>query len=259
MLERIKVQKLTESVYLLDDAGESTGYLVVGKKKAALIDTMNGHEDVHALARTITDLPIMVINTHGHCDHIFGNIFFEEAYIHPADMAILGEHSHFPEFLEECKEKNLSMPVMKEIHSGEVIDLGELHLEIIAFEGHTSGGLLLLLKEERILFVGDSFNHHVWMQLPESVCIAKWIQNIEQIEYLGEKADRVLHGHATGFDDFALIRNIKKGAQEILDGKTQQDEVYHWFKGEGKSHQIPNDEGIICYVPENVDFPAENG
>ena len=39
MTDRIKVKQMNESIYLLDDNGEATGYLVVGKEKAAVIDT----------------------------------------------------------------------------------------------------------------------------------------------------------------------------------------------------------------------------
>ena len=53
-----------------------------------MIDTMIGYEDVHAVVRTLTDLPLVVVNTHGHCDHIYGNIYFEEAYIHPKDIEL---------------------------------------------------------------------------------------------------------------------------------------------------------------------------
>jgi len=41
MFERIKVKKLNDHIYLMDDGGEATGYLVVGDKKALVIDTMN--------------------------------------------------------------------------------------------------------------------------------------------------------------------------------------------------------------------------
>lgn len=76
-MERIKLQQLNDHIFSMDDAGEAVGYLVVGEKKALVIDTMNGYEDVKAVARSVTDLPLMVVNTHGHCDHIYGNIYFE--------------------------------------------------------------------------------------------------------------------------------------------------------------------------------------
>jgi len=115
MFERIKVKKLNDHIYLLDDNGDATGYLVVGSKKALVIDTMNGYENVYDVVRTMTDLPLMVVNTHGHCDHIFGNVYFDEAYMNPDDNEVAKEHMAFSEFVERCKEHKLSMPPFKPI------------------------------------------------------------------------------------------------------------------------------------------------
>ena len=98
MFERIKVSKLNGHVYLMDDAKESTGYLVVGSQNALVIDTMNGYENVYEVVRTITSLPVVVVNTHGHCDHIYGNIYFEEAFMNPADLPNAQKHMENPQF-----------------------------------------------------------------------------------------------------------------------------------------------------------------
>lgn len=124
MEKRIHVKKLGERIYLMDDAGDATGYLVVGEEKALVIDTMIGWEDVNEVVKGITTLPIMVVNTHGHCDHIFGNIYFEEAYLHPDDFELAQEHSNFPEFVDLCNKYGMKMPPFKPILDGEVIDLG---------------------------------------------------------------------------------------------------------------------------------------
>jgi len=57
----IAVKKMTDRVYLLDDRGQSTGFLVVGTKKALMIDTMCGGEDLEALARRYTELPLVTV------------------------------------------------------------------------------------------------------------------------------------------------------------------------------------------------------
>ncbi|MBQ3169369.1 MAG: MBL fold metallo-hydrolase, partial [Clostridia bacterium] len=75
MDEKIKVTKINNRVYLLDEEGQATGYLIVGQNQAAVIDTMNGEGDLLAVVRSITSLPAFVINTHGHGDHIFGNVY----------------------------------------------------------------------------------------------------------------------------------------------------------------------------------------
>ena len=247
--KRIIVTKINDHVYLLDDHHESTGYLVIGEKKALVIDTMNGFEDVKAVARAYTDLPLMVVNTHGHPDHIYGNIYFEEAYMHPDDYEIAMEACLDQEFQAEIAKYGKKMPPFKDILPGETIDLGGLHLDVIGLPGHTPGSILLLLKEDRILFTGDAVNHHLWMQLPLCTSMKILRDNLEKILYLEKEADHILHGHAQGLDDISLLRHNLEAIEEILAGNTEGDEDYHWFGGVDRTHPIPHDEGVICFHP----------
>lgn len=69
-------------------------YLFVGSKQAALIDTGYGFGDLKQAVRSVTDKPLIIINTHGHCDHTGGNAQFEEiCYIGEKDIALCQEHS----------------------------------------------------------------------------------------------------------------------------------------------------------------------
>ena len=160
MNERIKLTQLTPYVWLMDDAGEATGYVVIGSEKAAVIDTMNGWADVKAVARKLTELPLVVINTHGHCDHIYGNVYFDEAFLHPADFALAEEHSQFPEFVEELNKHGYRMPPFKPMADGDVVDLGGLHLQAVHLPGHTPGGLLILLPD--LLQASDEQAVQLW-------------------------------------------------------------------------------------------------
>lgn len=103
IFEKIEVKQLNDHSYLMSD-GESTSYLIVGNSKALVIDTRIGSNNVYEVFRTLTDLPLMVVNTHGHCDHIFGNVYFDEVYMNPDDSEVAKEHMAFPEFVEACKE-----------------------------------------------------------------------------------------------------------------------------------------------------------
>ena len=117
MKRRAVLHSLTPEITCIDDAGESVCYVVRGKERAAVIDTVNGHEDLKAIVREITDLPLIVLNTHGHCDHIWGNAYFDEAYLHPADMDLYKAHfANHPLHLPSC-------PV-RPIEAGETVDLG---------------------------------------------------------------------------------------------------------------------------------------
>ncbi|MFP5109041.1 MBL fold metallo-hydrolase [Neobacillus sp. C211] len=58
-----------------------------------LFDTCYGIGDLKTTIRTITDLPIIAVNSHGHIDHIGGNWQFDEAYIHSDDISLAEQHS----------------------------------------------------------------------------------------------------------------------------------------------------------------------
>lgn len=246
MFERIKMTQINPHVWLMDDAGEATGYVVVGGQKAAVIDTMNGWDDVKAAARTVTDLPLVVINTHGHCDHIFGNVYFDQpCLVHPADLDLAREHSTFPEFVEQCEKHGLKMPPFAAMEDGEVIDLGGLHLRGVHLPGHTQGGLLILLEEDRILFTGDAINRHLWLQLDGCLTPGEAADELEKVTYLAEEADHILHGHAKGLEPSSLIFDLLRGLREIEAGKTQNDLPYQWFGGEAKQHPFAPDSVIV--------------
>lgn len=244
---KISIRQLNPHVFLMDDSGEATGYVVVGEKKALVIDTMNGSEDVKAVVRKVTDLPLMVVNTHGHCDHIHGNIYFEEAYLHPADLELANEHAKFPEFVSKIAERGLSMPPFREIRGGEVIDLGGLNVEVIDFPGHTKGGILLLLKEDRILFTGDGINRHLWLQLPDCLSPEEVLKEIDKVRYLEEKADTILHGHARDFEPISLIEELWEGLRTLCEGKTEEDSEYSWFGGKARQHPFGDGNSVIVY------------
>lgn len=261
MAERgLLIREVRPGIFLMDEANEATGYLVVGKDKACVIDTMNGYNDLHAAVRKLTDKPLIVVNTHGHPDHIFGNIFFQEAYMNSADAELARMFTEDPEFIQQCRERGAVMPPFRDIREGDVIDLGGRTLEVFALPGHTPGGILLLLREDRILFTGDSVNHHLWMQLDGCLPMREFLKELDRVMFLGERADIILHGHAHDIDDISLLRCMREGVKEICEGKTQQDLPYEWFDGTDLQHpfrcepgrQYQQEDHVICYRSGNI-------
>jgi len=121
MEKELYIKQLKPFLYLMDEAHEATGYIVVGDERVCVIDTMNGYNDLHKVVREITDKPIVVVNTHGHPDHIFGNVYFDEAYMNPKDFEMASSFFNEPEFVEICNKKGFSVPPLKPIKGGDVI------------------------------------------------------------------------------------------------------------------------------------------
>ena len=76
------------------------------------------------------------------------------------------------------------------------------------------------------------------MMLDGCLPMADFIKNLDRIMFLEEKADFILHGHARDFDDISLIRCLRQGAVEIVEGKTSEDLPYDWFGGVAKQHHF---------------------
>lgn len=62
---RARLIPINDRVTLIDDAGESTCYLICGDERAMLVDSVNGRENLLAVVRTVTQLPVFVVNAHG--------------------------------------------------------------------------------------------------------------------------------------------------------------------------------------------------
>ena len=247
--ERAKIKEVLEKVYLIDDAGDSTCYLVCGRDKAVLVDTANGYEDLRVIVRTLTDLPVMVVNTHGHGDHIFGNVYFDEAYIHPEDLA-LAEY-FFGCAKEDLDKHGLKPCPLKPIEVGDRIDLGDRELEVVSLRGHTAGSIGLLDRTQRALYTGDGLNFHLWMQLDHSLPMAELLESLRTLKaYCGQDFDHVLHGHAREVREAAVLDWLIRGCEEILSGQCENDLPYTYFGGECRQHPISQVPGeCIVYNP----------
>jgi len=252
MKRRAEFIKINEAITLINDANEATYYLVCGNEKAIMIDTGNGHDNVMDIARELTNLPIEVVNTHGHCDHVYGNMYCKEAYIHPNDIPICEQH--FQMLKSENWAKNPICCPLIPLQKGKIFNLGEVELEVIELMGHTPGSIGLLDRKHRILFSGDAINPFIWLQLEESLPLSQFHKNITEIlQTYGDDFDYHLSGHTKDLIPKEAIWELLKGCDEILEGSYKEDPDYTWFGGVHKSHSYGGAKWKqICYNANNL-------
>ena len=180
--------------------------LFVGSERALLWDTSYGFRDLKAVVKTLTDLPLYVVNSHGHIDHACGNYQFDvPIYIHPADLPVLRDH-HGPyrkklavQMAANAADPLTGQPVnalksdfdarqylerplgnLREVRQGDVFDLGGKQLEVIEVPGHTPGSIGLLYREEKIFYAGDSMNDDLWLFLPEACPLSVYKETLKK-------------------------------------------------------------------------------
>lgn len=194
-------------------------YLIIGTEKAMLIDTGYAYGDLKGAVRSVTDKPLIIVNTHGHCDHTGGNAQFEEpCYIHEKDIALCHEHTGaamrhdnaeraqhsmnyetgeifnaLPEDFDLEKYCSMGCGNLCTVKEGDTFDLGGAVMEIIETPGHTQGGISILWKEKNLLFVGDAAGFFVWLFSEETTSREVYIQTLKKMYDLA--ADGYIGGH----------------------------------------------------------------
>ncbi len=164
--------------------------LIVGSHHALLFDTGYGFGNLAGLVRSITNLPLYVVISHGHLDHACGNGQFDRVYIHPEDMDLCREHNGPEMRMAELETAEVpldfdlesylhqSCGTMVPVGEGHRFDLGGITLEVVHFPGHTQGSIGLYSKELRLQFVGDAMNCFVWLFLPEATDLQTYLSSL---------------------------------------------------------------------------------
>lgn len=172
----VEVYQFRENLYGLftencDGMGDVWMYLIIGPEKAMLIDTAFGLGDLKGLVDTITGgKELIVVNTHDHFDHAYGNCRFEKVYCHEYLVPYLtNQHAHMWDYLFDAWGDNIWLEFDKKdlpkykpyeivgVPDGYTWDLGGgYEVELIHTGGHAAGHAAYLDKTNRILFPGDN-------------------------------------------------------------------------------------------------------
>ena len=155
-----------------DGAGDVWMWLIDGPEKAFLIDTAFGLGDSKGVCDAITGgKEILVVNTHDHYDHAFGNCRFGRVYCHEALVPLLeAQNEHMWDYLFDENGNNIwlefdraDLPKFEQyeiigVQDGYTWDLGSgYEIELIRAQGHGGPGAAMYLdKSNRILFPGDN-------------------------------------------------------------------------------------------------------
>lgn len=148
--------------------------LVVGEQRALVVDTRSFDRqgsDLLRAVREITDLELVVVNTHAHFDHCFGNAAFRDSqiYAHSGaadDLLRTGEHQRrqVVEHLRSTDREDIARDVEATeivlpfylVEEDTAIDLGGREVELLyAGRGHTDHDLAVAVPDAGVVFAGD--------------------------------------------------------------------------------------------------------
>jgi glyoxylase-like metal-dependent hydrolase (beta-lactamase superfamily II) len=182
--------------------------LVIGTRRAALIDTGLGLADLRKFVSQFTDLPVIVLNTHGHLDHVGANQLFDMSYIAREDEATMlastraGRLKSYSEFMagntEMIEFAGRNMVADKPfkygfVKDGDKIDLGGIDIEVIGFPGHSPGSVAYVERQHKVAFTGDSMLFRVL--LGDRAKLAQWTESVRNFAARTQGIDTIINGH----------------------------------------------------------------
>lgn len=142
-------------------------YLVLGTEQALLIDSGFGLDSLKKVVESLTSLPVILVNTHGHPDHGGGNAELGSPWLHPADNDLYAYKCAYESRLEEAGHwgvENVAQrlqptpPPPIPMEDGHVFDLGGRALQVIHTPGHSRGSVCIFDTLSGALFAGDNLN-----------------------------------------------------------------------------------------------------
>ncbi len=209
---------------------EVISYLIIGIE-AILVDTGLGVGNIKSIVNQYTNLPIQVVNTHSHWDHIGGNHLFEEIAIHEAEaekikQGVIGEF-----LITQMREENLSRPLptgfrLKDYHilssnptrllkDGNSINIGEYELRVLHLPGHSPGSICLWNNDLGHLFTGDViYPGPLYAHIPGSN-LQEYIKSIKRFEKILSSVERLFPAHNQTPLDRSFLEEVIEGFEKI--------------------------------------------
>ena len=195
--------KINDTTWRFEDEGVRF-FLLCGKEKAALVDTGMKSPDARKLAEELTDLPLILINTHADRDHISGNDAFDEFYMSPAEE----------ENYRQGGGKGTILPVKE----GDVIELGDRPLRIIDIPGHTPGSIAILDEKNRVLISGDSVQDGRIFMFGPMRDLSAYVLSLKRLLERNEDIKEIYPSHGAYPLGTDVIPELIAGAEKIESG-----------------------------------------
>lgn len=222
-----------EKSWVLVNAGftMNTG-LIVGDEKALVIDPGAGPREAaptYDAIRAVTDLPLVVVNTHAHGDHYFGNDYFraqgvETIWAHHRTAEEIASNGESQRMLVRAAEPEMGegkgaytrIVVPDSVVRDKPVDLDLGGHTVTLFHlgrGHTDGDLLV--SAGSVLFAGDIVEEGAPPSFEDSYPL-EWQKVLGKLIAIDELYTVIVPGHGRPVDLEFVRMQFHKLRQAIL-------------------------------------------
>ncbi len=253
--EVYKVAPAVFAIYEPHQFEEVISYFVVGDKRALLFDTGLGIGDIKKITAELTRLPVVVLNSHTHNDHVGDNWRFAEiwgmdtgftrrnaqgsradAQAELASGQICGQ---LPKGFDQAAYVTKAWKLKAYMHDMDRIDLGGRTLQVIATPGHTPDAISLFDAANGLLFTGDTYySGPIWLYRPETDLRA-YAASIRRLATLAPLVKMVLGSHNVPIASPSVLPRLVAGFDAVRAGKVPA---------------TPEPDGKVIYKVDDISF-----
>lgn len=197
---------------------ETNGYVLYDEDtlKACVIDPGDeGKTFIEYIEKNHLKLSAVIL-THHHYDHIgavsqLKKKYNVPVYIHKKD--VIGLSDPTINYSATSSKEKISIQADQTLTDGELINIGNTVLEVVHTPGHTHGSICLKVKNENIIFTGDTiFNVDIGRMDLEDGSEKKMKNSIKN--KVNKWSDDVII--YPGHGDFATMKSVREKNREFL-------------------------------------------
>lgn len=235
--EVYKIRPGVFAIYEPHQAEEIISYLIIGNQRAILFDTGMGISNIKAVVDRLTKLPISVVNSHTHNDHVGDNWRFADVYGMPtaftrknakgsradaqAELAPDQICGTLPAGFTAKNYRTRTFHISHWLHDGEIIDLGGRSLRVISTPGHTPDAIALLDEREKLLWTGDTFYAGpIYLYRPETDLDA-YVASVKKLAALVPNLDLLLPAHNIPVGEPSALPRVVDAMKQVREGKSK--------------------------------------
>ena len=225
------------AIYEPHQLEEVISYLVLGSNRALLFDTGMGIGNIQEVVAGLTKLPVSVLNSHTHNDHVGDNWRFTDIYGMDTDFTRVNARGSKEDAQAELAPNEIcgTLPpgfdakayatkpfhISHWLHDGDTIDLGGRSLKVIATPGHTPDAIALLDAKNELLFTGDSFYlGPIYLYRPETDLDA-YVASMRTLAALTPGLQLLLPSHNTPIADPSYLPKVVSAIQQVRRGEVK--------------------------------------
>ena len=205
----------------------NVSYLILGSKQALLFDTGPGIYSIRELVQRLTSLPVIVVPSHLHFDHV-GRIseFTDIALLDKRELRGQVKDGILTETRAQYMlDNDYSFSVHRWIKNGETIDLGGRRITVVSTPGHTPESVSLIDPANRRMFTGDLVNREVLLLNVPGSSLYQVLWSLHELARVAPKGSSAYEAHSEKPLLPAELQLIASGIDEIVNGRVHAQPV----------------------------------